>query len=260
MADNTAESFYDPKGETAAAPARKKPGPKPKAAAAEQPKEAEAPKSGLAAAAQGVTESLSVDVTLAPGIAPEGETLDQSIERIGKLRQQNRKEWGEFSQKLALPKRKGYHRTGSMMLLAELTRHQRLAGRTESILGTENLLTRVVGSGRDSKALEAYAMELPQVFWKEEMDARHELAAARVEGIKKRPAMAQAGQAQASDAGKFYSPHDAKGLDPIHIRKRLIPLPGIQGSSGKREALFGDSALSHATPMESCAFGAYARS
>ena len=55
MADNTAESFYDPKGET---PARKKPGPKPKAAAAEQPKEAEAPKSGLAAAAQGVTESL----------------------------------------------------------------------------------------------------------------------------------------------------------------------------------------------------------
>lgn len=219
MADNTAKSFYDPKGETAAAPARKKPGPKPKAAAAEQPKEAEAPKSGLAAAAQGVTELLSVDVTLAPGIAPEGETLDQSIERVGRLRQQNRKEWGEFSQKLALPKREGYHTHW----------FNDVAGRIDEALasGWSHRINprdgkpfhRVVGTGRDSKPLEAYAMDLPQVFWKEEMDARHELAAARVEGIKKRPAVAQAGQAQASDAGKFYSPHDAKGLDPIDIRK-----------------------------------------
>ena len=78
---------------------------------------------------------------------------------------------------------------------------------------------RVVGSGRDNKALEAYAMELPEVFWQEEMVARHKIASDRVDGIKKRPAAAQPGQAQASDAGKFYSPHDARGVDPIHITK-----------------------------------------
>ena len=48
-------------------------------------------------------------------------------------------------------------------------------------------LNRVVGTGRDNNALRAFAMELPEIFWKEEMDARHADAKARVDAIKKNP-------------------------------------------------------------------------
>jgi hypothetical protein len=55
----------------------------------------------------------------------------------------------------------------------------------------------------------AYAMELPLVFWEEDMKARHDAAQARIDEIKKNPIQARPGQAQASDRDKFYSPKDS---------------------------------------------------
>jgi len=205
MADKP-ESIYNPE---APEPERRKPGRPPNAKPA-----------AVAEPAHEVAEALTVDHDLAPNAAPEeGETLEQAVARIGALRERNRKEWGEYSQKLALPKRAGYHTHW----------FNDIAGRLDEALASGwayrinprdgKPFHRVVGSGRDGKPLEAYAMDLPLVFWQEEMDARHKVASDRVESIKKRPAAAQPGQAQASDAGKFYSPHDARGMDPVHITK-----------------------------------------
>jgi len=192
---------------------------KPKAVATEVETEAEAPRSGVAAAAQEVAESLSVDPELAPGIPPEGETLEQAIERIGELRARNRKEWGEFSQKLALPKRPGYH-THWFNDVAGRIDEAVASGWTHRINPRDGKpFHRVVGSGRDGKALEAYAMDLPLVFWQEEMDARHKLASDRIEAIKKNPFAAKPGQAQASDKGKFYDPAEATGAGPLQVTK-----------------------------------------
>ena len=124
-----------------------------------------------------------------------------------------------MAQKLALPKRPGYHRHWFNDVAGRID--EATASGWSHVINPRDgkPMHRVVGSGRDNKALEAYAMELPEVFWQEEMVARHKIASDRVDGIKKRPAAAQPGQAQASDAGKFYSPHDARGMDPIHITK-----------------------------------------
>ena len=192
---------------------------KPKAADA-KPDAFYEPKAAIAEPAHEIADALSVDTALVPGaLPPADETIEEAIARVGAIRERNRKEWGEFSQKLALPTREGYHTHW----------FNDVAGRLDEALASGwahrinprdgKPVHRVVGTGRDGKPLEAYAMDLPLVFWKQEMDARHEVAKARVDGIKKRPAMAQPGQAQASDEGKFYSPNDAKGLDPIHITR-----------------------------------------
>ena len=198
------ESIYQPPSE--AGPAKRKPGRPPKSASAV-----------AAESAVEVVPGITADAALAPNAAPqEGETLEQAIERIRKVRQPF---GGAMQQKLALPKRTGYHRHWFNDVAGRID--EKSASGWAHIINPRDgkPLRRVVGSGRDGKALEAYAMELPEVFWQEEMVARHAEAEARVEGIKKRPAMAQQGQAQASDAGKFYSPNDAKGLDPIHVVK-----------------------------------------
>lgn len=177
----------------------------------------ETPAAEVARPALEVSERLTADVSLAPDSTPrDGETLDQAIERIRKIRQPF---GGAMQQKLALPVRPGYHRHW----------FNDVGGRIEQATdsGWSHVrnprdgkpVKRTVGSARDGKPLEAYAMELPEIFWQEEMDARHQVAKDKVDGIKKRPAVAQPGQAQASDQGKFYSPNDEKGQDPIHVVK-----------------------------------------
>jgi hypothetical protein len=204
MADK-AESFYDPAA--GAAPEKRKPGRPPKPAVA------------VAEPAHTVAESLSVDHELVPGAASqEGETLEQAIARIGALRERNRKEWGDLSQKLALPKRSGYH-THWFNDVAGRIDEAVASGWAHRINPRDGKpFHRVVGTGRDGKALEAYAMDLPEVFWKEEMDARHAVAAARVDAIKKNPFQAKPGQAQASDKGKFYDPTEG-GAGPLQVVK-----------------------------------------
>jgi hypothetical protein len=213
MADEPA-SFYDPKASAgASAPEKRKPGRPAKAA----PKEEIA--AAIAQPAHPVTEALSVDHELAPDATPRpDESLEDAIARVGAIRERNRKEWGEFSQKLALPKRNGYHTHW----------FNDVAGRIDEALasGWSHRINprdgrpfhRVVGSGRDGKPLEAYAMDLPLVFWQEEMDARHKLASDRIEAIKKAPFQAKPGQAQASDKGKFYDPTEGQA-GPLQVVK-----------------------------------------
>lgn len=69
-------------------------------------------------------------------------------------------------------------------------------------------IKRIVGRGRDGKGLYAYALKIPEVFRKEEMDRRHAEATARINEIKKNPFRSKPGAADKSDAGKFYSAQD----------------------------------------------------
>ena len=211
MADK-AENFYTPDaGEDAQAETpKRKPG-RPAKPSNEATK-------ATAATAVEIDEGITASAELAPTSAPqEGETLDQAIERIRKIRVPF---GGAMTQKLALPKRAGYHTHW----------FNDVAGRIDEALASGwahrinprdgKPFHRVVGTGRDSKPLEAYAMDLPDVFWKEEMDARHALASAKIEGIKKNPFQAQPGQAKASDKGKFYDPTESTtGAGPLQVVK-----------------------------------------
>lgn len=212
MADEDKQpSFYDPQSD--AAPAASPPN-----NAVENSDEAKRkrgrPAKSAAEAAVDIASNMTVDAQ-----PQENETLEQAIARIGALRDKTRQEWGQFLQKLALPVRPGYHRHW----------FNDVAGRIDEAKasgwahvknprdGTPH--KRAVGTGRDNNVLYAYAMELPDVFWQQEMDARHAIAKQKVEGIKKKIASAVAGQAQASDQGKFYSPVEESGRDPVSVVK-----------------------------------------
>ena len=163
-----------------------------------------------------VDSGLSADHTLAANSEPKpGESLDDAIARIRQIR----KPFGTaMSQKLYLPPRIGYHRHW----------FNDVAGRVDEAKATGwshvkkpdgTPTKRVVGTGRDNGVLWAYAMELPEVFWEEEQSHKHKIAQDKVDAIKKKIAVAQAGQAQSSDQGKFYNPHEDRGSDPIQVTK-----------------------------------------
>jgi hypothetical protein len=214
MADNS-PTFYDP--QTAASPGEKSAGAvlgaQPPAdvtdAAAERPR-GRPPKNADAVA---VSAGVSADTSLDP---KDGESLDEAIARIRAIRKPF---GGAMSQKLALPERIGYHRHW----------FNDVAGRIDEAKasGWSHLknprdgapLKRAVGTGRDNNVLYAYAMELPEVFWQEEMNARHEVAKQKIDGIKAKPFRAQAGQAQAADQGKFYNPVEESGAGPLQVVK-----------------------------------------
>ena len=211
MADNP-DTIYNPPEPEKRKPGRQ-PGWSPKA------KDDAATKAAVEEAIEitgGVTASVEV---VSDGLPKEGETLEQAVARVAAIRDQNRKEWGSLSQKLALPKREGYHTHW----------FNDIAGRIDEALASGwsyrmnprdgKPFRRVVGTGRDSKPLEAFAMDLPLVFWKEEMDARHKTASDRIDAIKKNPFQAKPGQAQASDRGKFYDPTEGSGAGPLQVVK-----------------------------------------
>jgi hypothetical protein len=162
-------------------------------------------------------------VKVSPGLTADhmpqdGESLEQAIARVGALREK-RGEWGAFAQKLALPVRAGYHRHWFNDVAGRID-EAKAAGWSHVINPRDGKpLKRVVGVGRDNAPLSAYAMELPTVFWQEEMDARHKTASERIDAIKKNPFPAQPGQAQASDKGKFYDPTDG-AAGPLQVVKR----------------------------------------
>lgn len=117
-----------------------------------------------------------------------------------------RRPLGAFSQKLALANRPGYHRhwfndVAGRIDEAALNGWSHVQGRDRKPIA------RCVGTGRDSGALYAFAMELPEVFWLEDQAAKHAAAQSRIDGLKGAGAFrAQPGAAQASDKGKFYDP------------------------------------------------------
>lgn len=137
----------------------------------------------------------------------QGADLLREIARIRAIR----KPLGALSQKLALPTRSGYHRHWFNDMPGRIEEAE--ANGWSFIKGNDGKpISRVVGSGRDNGALRAYAMELPEVFWLEDMKQRHADAAARVDQLKASPFRSKPGESQASDQGKFYSPTDAAPL------------------------------------------------
>lgn len=136
--------------------------------------------------------------------------LKRDIERIRALR----KPFGAFTQKLALPERAGYHRHWFNDAPGRVD--EAVANGWAHIKDKEGKpVSRIVGRGRDNGALKAYAMELPKVFWEEDMRARAEAAQARVDDIKKAPFRAKSGQSAKADQGKFYSPKE----DVVSVRE-----------------------------------------
>lgn len=133
----------------------------------------------------------------------DADDLAAEIARIRKIR----KPIGAYTQKLALPQRLGYHRHWFNDVAGRID-DARANGWTH-VLGTDKKpIARAVGTGRDKSSLYAFAMELPEVFWKEDQDARHAAAQSRVDALKAAPFRAPSGGAKASDKGKFYDPHE----------------------------------------------------
>lgn len=185
-----------------------------------------APPAGLAAAAQAFTAQVqaqaldldgggSADLSIA---AEPGADLDSTappsaadIERIRALR----KPLGAYSQKLALPKRPGYHRHWFNDVAGRVD-EAKASGWSHVLDSDKKSLKRAVGTGRDNGVMYAYAMELPEVFWLEDMAARHEQASATVAATKENPFKAAPGSAKPTDKGKFYSPSE----EPMKVEVR----------------------------------------
>lgn len=201
--------FYAPEGEQAESPA---PPPSPSALAmvrfAESVRE-ESP---------GDDEGLTADVETAAAASTEGELSEESLaEAIARIRG-IRKPLGAFSQKLALPQRSGYHRHWFNDVAGRI--EEAAANGWAHVTGSDGKpIKRCVGSGRDKGAMFAYAMELPEVFWQEDQDARHDAATQKIESLKAAPFRAQPGSAKADDKGKFYSPSESNEAGPLQVVK-----------------------------------------
>lgn len=149
---------------------------------------------------------LSADISLAePEYDPTRPPTPEEIARIRAIR----KPMGAFSQKLALPTRPGYFRHWFNDLAGRVDEAR--ASGWEFVRDKDGAtMRRVVGrSGERGGGQVAYAMELPELFHREDMHARHADARSRVEALKERPFQAKAGTVEKSDAGKFYTPQEA---------------------------------------------------
>lgn len=151
----------------------------------------------------------TADRTVLEHIAAESLTdpndLAAEIDRIRSFR----RPLGAFSQKLALSKRPGYHRHWFNDVAGRIDEAE--ANGWSHVLGKDKKpIARCVGTGRDSGALYAFAMEIPEVFWLEDQGAKHQIAQDRIDGLKGGGAFrAPSGTAERSDKGKFYDPVDA---------------------------------------------------
>lgn len=135
---------------------------------------------------------------------------------IARIRAQ-RKPFGAFTQKLAYPARPGYHRHWFSDEPGRVD--EAVSNGWAHVNDKEGKpVKRVVGRGRDSGAMFGFLMELPKVFWDEDMASKHDAAQARIDEIKKNPFRAKPGQAQKSDADKFYSAKD----EPVRMTQSSV--------------------------------------
>lgn len=162
----------------------------------------------------------SVDREIAEGMAAE--TIDDEaalraeIERIRAFR----KPLGAYQQKLRLPERRGYKRhwfNDSAARVAEAEAN----GWSHVRDNDGKSICRPVGTGRDKGALYGYAMELPMVFWLEDMALRNKAASDKMAHLKANPFQAKRGTTTAADAGKFYDPSPS-GEGPIQESTSLV--------------------------------------
>lgn len=204
--------FYDPKGPTV----RENPLPQQLAAAGERGNGPEATAEHVEAVRAAAVENgaTTVDVAIAARGNDMGEDRAKLAADIDRIRGM-RRPLGALTQKLALEKRPGYH---THWFNDEGGRiDDALANGWAHRLDKDQKPTRrAVGRGRDSNVLYAYAMDIPEVFWLEDMQSRHQVASEKMESLKAQPFRAQAGQSKPSDSGKFYSPQET---EPLTIEK-----------------------------------------
>lgn len=148
-------------------------------------------------------DSHTADASISPEVDAR-KALASDIARIRSIR----KPFGTMMQKLARPKKPGYH-THWFSDEPGRVDEAKSNGWAHRLDKEGKPVKRVVGRGRDSMALYGYAMDLPMIFWEEDMQARHDAAQARLDEIKKTPFRSKPGQAKAADQGKFYSPTEA---------------------------------------------------
>lgn len=160
-----------------------------------------------------VSELSDVPVTnpeTAPVVEPvqmtERDKYSADVERVRKLRKP-RIGFGSFQQKLALDKRPGYHRHWFNDTPGRID-EAKASGWTHVEDSDKRPVKRIVGQGRDRGGLLAYAMELPEVFWEEDMASQAELARRPLDAIKGNPVPAKPGQSKPEDNSKFYSPRE----------------------------------------------------
>lgn len=162
---------------------------------------------------RGGTVDRDVAEHMAKDAIPNPNDLAAEIARIRSIR----KPIGAYSQKLALSKRNGYHRHWFNDVAGRVEEAE-ANGWTHVKDQDGKPICRCVGTGRDRGAMYAYAMEIPEVFWLEDMAARNQAAQDKMESLKKTPFQAKSGQAQASDKGKFYDPTESDS-GPLQIVK-----------------------------------------
>jgi hypothetical protein len=159
----------------------------------------------------------SADVELSEHAAAEPVSdraaLIADIERIRAFR----KPLGAYSQKLALQARPGYHRHWFNDVAGRIQEAE-ANGWAFVTDKAGHPVSRCVGTGRDKGSMYAFAMELPLVFWQEDMDARHEAASQKIAGIKAGPFRAAPGTMKSSDKGKFYDPTESTE-GPLSVSK-----------------------------------------
>ncbi len=158
----------------------------------------------------------SADVEIVERAAAEEngdpEDIAEAIARIRAIR----KPLGAYTQKLALPKRAGYHRHWFNDVAGRI--EEAAANGWAHVRGTDGKpISRCVGSGRDKGALYAFAMEIPEVFWQEDQDAKNRMATERLESVKGNVARTPPGSGvNPADRGKFYDPTESDA--PIQIK------------------------------------------
>lgn len=138
-------------------------------------------------------------------VAPmdERSVYNAEVERIRKTR----KPLGAFTQKLAYPERSGYHRHWFNDVPGRID-EAKLSGWAH-VDDKGQPVRRIVGTGRDKGALWAFLLEIPSIFWEEDMAAQFARAKAPVDAIRSSPVQAKAGQSKPQDSEKFYSPRES---------------------------------------------------
>lgn len=212
-----AKGFYspdpvaDPK-----APVPKAAAPKAKKPAVAKTKAPAAPKSALPHLQTMHVVQDEPDMSADAGLGDRLGDRDALQADIARIRAQ-RKPFGAFTQKLAYPARPGYHRH---WFSDEPGRVDEAVSNGWAHVNDKDSkpVKRVVGRGRDGGAMYGFLMELPKVFWDEDMQAKNDAAQARVDEIKKSPFRAKPGQAQKSDQDKFYSARE----EPVQMTQSSV--------------------------------------
>lgn len=152
--------------------------------------------------------NLSADAVFVPdldGLSHEAK-LAADIARI----RAGKQPFGALTQKLALPKIRGYYTHWFSDDPPGRVQEQFERGWSSRTDDKKRPIKRIIGKARDGSGLVGYALMIPDVFREEEMERRNAEARARMDAIKRNPFNSEKGRALAdkSDSKKFYSVGD----------------------------------------------------